>query len=63
MTIEEQRKQRIKKWEEKHGRKFEDLSREEWIEEGRLIFALTRDETEAYLDYLIAQNNDKVRGI
>lgn len=62
MTIEEQRKQRIQEWEEKNGRKLEDLSREEWIQEARYIFALTEWEAEAYLDHLIAQNHDKVRG-
>lgn len=62
MTIEEQRKQRIQEWEEKNGKKLEDLSREEWIQEARYIFALTEWEAEAYLDHLIAQNHDKVRG-
>ena len=62
MTIEEQRKQRIQEWEEKNGKKLEDLSREEWIQEARYIFALTEWEAEAYLNHLIAQNHDKVRG-
>ena len=62
MTIEEQRKQRIQEWEEKNGKKLEDLSRKEWIQEARYIFALTEWEAEAYLDHLIAQNHDKVRG-
>lgn len=62
MTIEEERKQRIQEWEEKNGKKLEDLSREEWIQEARYIFALTEWEAEAYLDHLIAQNHDKERG-
>ncbi len=63
MTIAEERKQRILAWEEKNGKKLEDLSRQEWIQEARGIFALTEWEAEAYLDHLIAQNNEKVRGL
>lgn len=62
MTIAEERKQRILAWEEKNGKKLEDLSRKEWTEAARGIFALTEWEAEAYLDHLIAQNHDKVRG-
>ena len=62
MTLEEERKQRILAWEEKNGRKLKSLTREEWIQAARWIFALTEWEAEAYLDHLIAQNHDKVRG-
>ena len=63
MTLEEERKQRILAWEEKNGRKLKSLTREEWIQAARGIFALTEWEAEAYLDHLIAQNNEKVRGV
>lgn len=63
MTLQEERKQRILAWEEKNGRKLESLTRKEWIQAARGIFALTEWESEAYLDHLIAQNNEKVRGV
>lgn len=63
MTLAEERKQRILAWEEKNGRKLKSLTREEWIQAARGIFALTEWEAEAYLDHLIAQNNEKVRGV
>lgn len=56
-TIETKR--RIKNWEEKNGKKLEDLSREEWIEAIAEIMALTEREAEAYLDSLLMKRTPK----
>ena len=53
LTREEETKQRIERWEEKNGKKLEDLSREEWIKAMAKIMALTEREAEAYLDSLL----------
>jgi len=59
LTREEETKRRIKNWEEKNGKKLEDLSREEWIEAMAKIMALTEREAEAYLDSLLMKRTPK----
>jgi hypothetical protein len=59
LTREEETKRRIKNWEEKNGKKLEDLSREEWIEAIAEIMALTEREAEAYLDSLLMKRTPK----
>lgn len=52
-SIAEERARRTARWEEKHGKKLNELSRNEWIEAMMEIGAMTRQEAEDYLNYLI----------
>lgn len=62
MTVENSRneevKRRIQKWEQENNKQLQDCSREEWIVAMQGIMAMTRQETEEYLDHLLAQNNN-----
>jgi len=52
MTLQEERMRRTQEWEQKNGRKLEDLTESEWIDAAQTIFCLTRSEAEDYLAYL-----------
>lgn len=62
MTVENSRneevKRRIQKWEQENNKQLQDCSREEWVVAMQGIMAMTRKETEEYLDHLLAQKND-----
>jgi hypothetical protein len=53
----EEVKRRILEWEKENNKQLEDCSRQEWIEAMQGIMAMTRKETEEYLEYLLAQKN------
>ncbi len=53
----EEVKRRILQWEKENNKQLEDCSRQEWIEAMQGIMAMTRKETEEYLEYLLAQKN------
>lgn len=53
----EEVKRRILEWEQANNKQLQECSREEWIEAMQGIMAMTRRETEEYLDHLIAQNS------
>jgi hypothetical protein len=59
LTREEETKKRTIAWEEKHGKKLEELNREEWIEAVAQIMAMTEREAEEYLNYLLNRNSFK----
>jgi gluconate kinase len=59
LTREEETKRRIIAWEEAHGKKLEDLNREEWIKAIAQIMAMTEREAEEYLNYLLNRNSFK----
>ena len=59
LSREEETKRRTIAWEEKNGKKLEDLSREEWIVAVARIMAMTEREAEAYLDHLLIQRQLK----
>jgi hypothetical protein len=54
---EEEVKRRIQEWEQKNNKNLKNCSRKEWIEAMQGIMAMTRQETEEYLDHLMAQKN------
>ena len=62
MTVENSRseevKRRIQKWEQENNKQLQECSREEWILAMQGIMAMTRKETEEYLDHLLTQNNN-----
>jgi hypothetical protein len=53
----EEVKRRILQWEQENNKQLQECSREEWIEAMQGIMAMTRQETEEYLEYLLAQKN------
>ena len=53
----EEVKRRILQWEKENNKQLEDCSRQEWIVAMQGIMAMTRKETEEYLEYLLAQKN------
>lgn len=53
----EEVKRRILQWEQENNKQLQECSREEWIEAMRGIMAMTRQETEEYLDHLLAQRS------
>lgn len=53
----EEVKRRILQWEKENNKQLKDCSRQEWIEAMQGIMAMTRKETEEYLEYLLAQKN------
>lgn len=53
----EEVKRRILQWEKENNKQLEDCNRQEWIEAMQGIMAMTRKETEEYLEYLLAQKN------
>ena len=59
LTREEETKRRIIAWEEAHGKKLEDLNREDWIMAIAQIMAMTEREAEEYLNYLLNRNSFK----
>ena len=59
LTREEETKRRIIAWEEAHGKKLEDLNREDWIMAIAQIMAMTEREAEEYLDHLLIQKTLK----
>ena len=54
----EEVKRRILQWEQVNNKQLQECSREEWIEAMQGIMAMTRLETEEYLDHLLTQKND-----
>jgi len=54
---EKETKRRTLAWEEKHGKKLEDLNRKEWIKAVSEIMAMTEREAEEYLDHLIMKKS------
>jgi hypothetical protein len=57
ISREEETKSRTIAWEEKHGKKLEELNRKEWIKAVSEIMAMTEREAENYLDHLIMQRD------
>ncbi|PKO95499.1 MAG: hypothetical protein CVU12_09755 [Bacteroidetes bacterium HGW-Bacteroidetes-7] len=61
MTVENSRneevKRRILKWEQENNKQLQECSREEWIVAMQGIMAMTRLETEEYLDHLLSKKN------
>ncbi len=53
----EEVKRRILEWEQENNKQLQECSREEWIEAMQGIMAMTRKETEEYLDHLLAQRS------
>ena len=53
----EEVKRRILKWEQDNNKQLQECSREEWIEAMQGIMAMTRVETEEYLDHLMTQRS------
>lgn len=53
----EEVKRRILAWEHANNKQLQECSREEWIEAMQGIMAMTRQETEEYLDHLLAQRS------
>lgn len=53
----EEVKRRILQWVKENNKQLEDCSRQEWIVAMQGIMAMTRKETEEYLEYLLAQKN------
>ena len=53
----EEVKRRILEWEQENNKQLQECSREEWIENMKGIMAMTRQETEEYLDHLLAQRS------
>ncbi len=52
LSRDEEVKIQIIDWEERNGKKLNDLSRREWIDAISVIMCLTKYEAEEYLDYL-----------
>jgi len=48
-TMSKEIQERIKAWEEKHGKRIEDLNAEETVEACMEVMCLTRSEAEEYL--------------
>lgn len=58
MSRDQEVKERILQWEQKNGKKLENLTRAEWIKAAQQILALTAWEAEEYLTYLQMEKSE-----